>query len=236
MKTFTSLFSAVLCGLSGTALAHTHMAAGVDGNGRLEFVSGVLDGSIYHMLPEPVGKRYAGYIALDEQIRTPFPNDYFSFTALSDGQTEDAQPGHASTGADIWMEITSVSGPAGATFGFWDAMWAYTHVTPTKSFLTNTPTGGFKFEVSEPLSFLDPEEQDPYGHVHERGWTVNQPGDYFIGFTLYDMSHVGPGGGPLHTPSKTYSFHFLAVPEPGCGALLLAGLLPCARRIRRRSL
>lgn len=222
-----------LCSLNSRALADSHVVAGADANGQLTFISGGLSSTLYRMLPEPVGRRYAGYIALDEQVRAQFPNDYFSFTAASDGQTEVAQPGHAKTGADIWVEITSVSGPTGATFGFWEAMWSYSHTTPTKTFLTNTATGGYRFEISEPLSFLEDEEQDPYGHIHDRGWTVDQFGDYYIGFTLYDLSHVGPGGGPLHTPSQTYTFHFVAVPEPGTFGLLSVGfLLAGAARFR----
>jgi hypothetical protein len=242
MKKQSYTLLAVLVASVVTGNAHDHIPAGATASGQLEFIYGSLNATTgtytlpattYHLLPKETGSQYPGYMVLDELPRTLFPTDGFTFIALSDGQTDDAQPNHAPTGTDIWLQITSVSGPAGASFGFWDANWADTHNTPTQSFLTNTPTGGFKFELSEPLYFVDPADQDPYGHIHGRAWTVTQPGDYYVGFTLYDMSTVGPGGGPLEVPSQTYLFHFQGIPEPGILPLLLAGILACAMRPRR---
>ena len=42
---------------------------------------------------------------------------------------------------------------------------------------------------------------------------MDKPGDYYVGFTFYDMSKNGPSSGPLHTKSQTYYFHFLAGPD-----------------------
>lgn len=226
-----------------TAYAHDHFAVGVSTPGApLEFigpffetvvvgsnttfrplqftgpVGGPLrfvhtdDGTdrVFRLLPRPVGQRYGGYYTLDEQVRTLLPFDYFTLIALSDGQYDDPSPNHPDTGSWIWMEITSVSGPAGARLGFWDENRSFSATTPTRSFATNTPTGGYKFILSEGID--DPSD-DPFGHIHNRGWTVDKPGDYYVGFTLYDLSHSGPGGGPIHAKSPTYIFHFVAGPD-----------------------
>lgn len=201
------------------AVAHVHFAAGiVDTNGNnqpnagepLQIVGLNGTGKTFHLLPRPVGQRAGGYYMLDERPRSLFPTDAFSFTALSDGQIELAQPGHARTGAWIWMEIVSVAGPPGASFSFWDADTVSAGSTPTMAFAANAPTGGYKFVISEGF---DEADQDPQGHIHNRGWTANRPGDYFVGFRLHDLSTSGPGGGPWHAPSQVYTFHFQAGPS-----------------------
>jgi hypothetical protein len=224
MKNFALSFFTAAALSTGSALAHEHYAAGyLDTNGnhiadagdKLQLVTGPPSGMVFHMLMEPAGRRYAGYYALDEQVRTDFPNDYFAFIVLSDGQTEPDGPQHAATGSDVWMEITSVTGPEGGHFGFWNIDsnyigWSYTHTTPTISFLANQPTGGYKFELSEPLTNPVAPTEDPFGHIHDRGFTADLPGTYTVGFTLYDMSTNGPGGGPIEQPSETYYFTFVA--------------------------
>jgi PEP-CTERM motif len=250
MKITSLLFFATLC--ASSASAHEHLPAGfLDTNGNntadagepLRLVNAPSSGATFHMLMRPAGQRYAGYYSLDEQPRAAFPNDYFTFTALSDGQAELADPRHAATGSYIWMEITSVTGPAGGSFGFWDIDsdnpdlgWSYTHTTPTVSFLANEPAGGFKFVLSEPLDLPVGPGEDPYGHIHNRGFTTDTPGTYTIGFTLHDLSTNGPGDGSIHAPSQTYYLTFVAVPEPSTLALLvLAGVGAILFAHRRRA-
>ncbi len=116
-------------------------------------------------------------------------------------------PNAALPGTKIYLEVTSVLGPPGGVFTFWQ----------TRS---NTPT----FTV--PAGTLDSTNHwkltdgsgrpgaDPYGHRHGRRFAVNQAGAYTVGFTLRDLGTNGPGAGPIHAPSDRYVMRFLAQPEP----------------------
>jgi hypothetical protein len=214
--------------------AHDHFAAGIedrnanqvaDAGERLRFVGAHGEGKIFHLLPRPRGQRCGGYYTLDERARTLFPNDAFSITALSNGGVEERVDFHAHAGAWIWAEITEVSGPPGANFGFWDQGHSWFFDTPSVSFPTNQETGNPAFVISEGI---DSEDEDPQGHIHGRSWTADRPGDYRVGIRLVDRSTSGPGGGPWHLPSETYYLHFRAGPEfrvelrtvPGQGCVL----------------
>jgi hypothetical protein len=245
-KTLTLL---LLAGAAATLRAHQHFDAGIvdsNSNGQpdsgesLRFVNPPAADAVFHFYPKAVGLEYGGYYSLDDDPRPLFPNDSFTFTALSDGQVDLASPFHAATGSWIWAEITSVTGPAGATVGFWDENWGLTHTTPTASFLTGASTGDFAFVLSESYvenPLLGPDStEDPQGHIHNRAWTVDQPGDYYVTFVLTDRSRNGPGGGPIHADSVPYTFHFVAVPEPATlGLLALAGMVVLGSIWRRRA-
>lgn len=210
------------------AFAHDHLAAGVkdtNNNGKfdigepLALLGPDLSARAFHLLARPTGfrpvQRCGGYYMLDESARTLFPNDAFSFTALSDGQEEDASPGHPLTGAYIWMEITAVYGPTGGKFGYWEAGRSTSSETPTVSFEANQPTGDFAFVIS---TGYDAADQDPFGHTHGRAWTADKPGDYRVSFRFVDRSTTGPGGGPWHAPSEVFTLLFQAGPDftPSC--------------------
>lgn len=232
MKTPPCLFLALTL-LLNPAVAHDHFGAGVlDANGNhlpdageaLQFVGENGTAKIFHLLPRPTGQhpaqRCGGYYMLDERPRTLFPNDAFSFTAISDGQYDANTTGHAHTGAWIWMEIVSVSGPAGAHFGFWDENWSAFNDTPSVSFATGQPTGNYQFVLGEGF---DDAAEDPFGHIHGRSWTADKPGDYYVAMRLVDLSTTGPGGGPWHAPSQIYIYHFQAGPDFKPAAQLVAG-------------
>ena len=207
-----------------TASAHDHFAAGVvdvnqnnqpDAGEPLKVDGPALTGRIFHLLARPAGtvppQRCGGYYMLGENARTLFPLDAFSLTALSDGQEiAPPEPGHAHTGAYIWVEITAVSGPPGGNFGFWEKGRSATEDTPTVSFAANQPTADYSFVVS---GGYDAADQDPHGHIHGRDWTADKPGDYRVSFRFVDRSTTGPGGGPWHPPSEVFTFHFRAGPD-----------------------
>jgi hypothetical protein len=237
MKRYAShLLCAALLVLVSRANAHTHIFVSVAGN-QLQIEGGHNPAIVYNLMARPVGQRYGGYYTLDEQVRVLNPNDYFSFGVYSDGQKQLDPANHPKTGADIWMEITSIIGPEGSHFGFWEGEndndpihynWSYTHTSPTKSLAANQATGGYRFELSEPTAGDPPVDQDPYGHIHNRGFTVDKPGDYYVTFRLYDQSAIHQDGSGPHTPSGAYVFHFRAGPEfqivtsytPGVAAVL----------------
>lgn len=211
-------FVLLLLGALRVEAQHAHYAVGfqdMNGNGvadagePLRFVGDSGAGKIFHLLARPIGQPCGGRYMLGDQPRTLFPNDVFSFVVLSDGQVEAEAPDHPLTGAYVWMEIVSVQGPAGAKFGFWEEGTS-SGPAPTASFVTNQPTGNYRFVLSEGT---DDSDQDPAGHIHGRSWTADKPGDYAIGFRLVDLSTSGPGGGSWHTPSPVYTFHFQAGPS-----------------------
>ena len=199
--------------------AHDHFAAGIvdinrngepDAGEPLRMIGPDPGPRVFHLLARPAGQRCGGYYMLDDNARTLFPNDAFSLTALSDGQEESADQDHARTGAFIWAEITAVTGPAGARFGFWDVGRSISHDTPDVALTTNETTGNPAFRIS---GGNDGIEQDPQGHIHGRAWTADKPGDYFVSFRFVDRSTSGPGGGPWHAPSEIFVFHFKAGPD-----------------------
>ena len=67
---------------------------------------------------------------------------------------------------------------------------------------------------------------DPYGHLHGRSWTANQPGTYTVDYILKDASGQ-------HADSAPFTVTYGAVPEPGSAALL-AGALAALGLVRRR--
>jgi hypothetical protein len=205
VKNLVSIFGLVVL-LHSAHGQHTHIGAGAatqTPGTPLQFSSGYTAGATYHLLAKPVGQRYGGFYSLDEQPRPVNSlgwSDYFTFIALSDGQSEEDGPFHAATGSELHMEIVSVTGPAGAHFGFWDENWSHGNFTPTKSFATGQPTGSNNtFILSDPIG-----DGDPYGHIHNRGWTADVPGAYVVGFRIFDANAI-------HTPSPIYSFNFQAV-------------------------
>jgi hypothetical protein len=217
-------FIAVSCLSSLLAYAqHSHFQAGIidtnsnqqpDAGEPLQFVAENGSGRTFHLSPRPFGfrplQRCGGYYMLDERPRTLFPDDAFSFVALSDGQYEIEAPNHAHTGAWIWCEIVSVTGPESGNFGFWDDGRSFDFDTPSVEIAANQPTGNPRFAISEGFDDVD---EDPSGHIHGRAWTADKPGDYIVSFRLIDLSTSGPNGGPWHPPSQIYTFHFKAGPD-----------------------
>lgn len=192
--------------------------------GPLRLYNAAGEEKLFHLLARPVGfrpvQRCGGYYMLDDRPRTLFPLDAFSLIAQSDGQYASAGAQHAHTGAYIWMEIVSVSGPPGASFGLWEENHSFSNDTPTISFAANQPTGNYQFPLSEGF---DDAGEDPLGHIHGRSWTADKPGDYLVSFRLVDRSTSGPNGGPWHAPSPVHVFRFRAGPSFQPTGTLISG-------------
>lgn len=219
---FTVLFLTLLATIAPLA-AHAHYEAGVadlvpsfnpQPDTALAFVGLSPETTTFHLLPQPKGfrplQRCGGNYMLSDRPHTLFPNDVFSLVSKSCGVVDEATLGHAHPGAQIWAEIMSVSGPAGASFGFWEAGRDVEADTPTLSFTSNTSFAVFRFPLSEGPDIAN---EDPQGHIHGRSWTVTQPGEYRVGIRLVDLSTNGPGELPWHAPSRIYYFRFLAGPD-----------------------
>jgi hypothetical protein len=108
----------------------------------------------------------------------------------------------ASLGTYIFAEISHVEGPAGGSFGFWEAG----ATAPTISI----PSGGSSTQILRVTSTDGSEGADPYGHIHGRRFTATTPGVYAVTFRALDQSHTGPGGGPIHMPSDPITVYFQA--------------------------
>jgi hypothetical protein len=230
-KSILALSAACALSMAPIASAHEHYNAGVidlNGNKRgdageqLALLNFPSTGLVVHMVLQPSGTNveYGGYYSLDQRARSQYPEDYFTFTALSDGTYDIAGQNHAATGAFIKMVITTVVGPAGSEFGFWEGeigssqAWSKNHTTPTWVSTSGQP---LSFQISEGMQGIP---DDPQGHIHNRGWTANMEGVYTVGFQLIDAHNI-------QTPSQIYYVTFLAgnavIPEPSTIALLIGG-------------
>jgi len=236
---FRSLFAAfgLFTLVSPTLEAHEHLAAGASGTSLVLYLGdqplSISNPTTYHMVWRPENSTftgYGGYYSLDEFLPSEYPNDYFTFSSLSDGEAEPSTGNNAPTGTLVKMRILSVSGPTGARFGFWDAGRAAGFDTPTASFLADGSSIDFSYTLSEPLFGVPQLEQDPYGHIHGRGFTADMAGNYTVKFQLYDGSGLN-----LINDSPEYTFNFTAVPEPGA-LWLIIGAATAVFLYRRKSL
>ncbi len=170
-------------------------------------------------------------------------NDGISFTGLSNGRNwrgsayRPANAFAATTGSLLQLHIASITGPTGATFGYWDEainptapavsytigssgpmlVWNLTDTSLVVGDGTNPPTS----------TALNNPPVDPYGHIHGRSFTVDTPGEYTVSYILRDASGN-------HVDSDPFVVTYSAVPEPGLFALIGAGLLGLHLINRRR--
>ena len=136
--------------------AHDHVEVGIDpiNQGRLG-----LKGPGYQLaLYVPRGEPFSGYVP-------QFPGGWHACELTF---TTDL------SGADPWIEILSVAGPAGGSFAFWEV----DATAPTWSRPTGWSGSGNVFPV-----ILDGEN-----HAHGRAFTMNRPGEYTVTFRVLDKS------------------------------------------------
>ena len=136
--------------------------------------------------------RYAGYYQGGITL-TALPA-----TAAHAGPDPDAP----ALGAYVHFRMACLEGPPQGSFQFWDS----TGTTPAES-LVPGETGTNLWVLSENEGLPG---TDPYGHIHGRRFTATKPGLYRIGFTAYDLSDNGEGGGPIHAPSGELAVWFQA--------------------------
>lgn len=143
-----------------------------------------------------------------------------------------ANPSSPAPGSLIQVGIVSVTGPAGSSFQFWEDGATAPTFSYNSGFTTSTPDLVMLSDVSLGAGTAG---GDPYGHLHGRRFTASSPGEYSIGFQLFDTSVNGVGGGPIHAPSEVLNIQFTAVPEPETLALAAVGLAVGVWGLRRRA-
>lgn len=138
------------------------------------------------------GRRYAGYY-----------QGNITFEALpAKNALGDPVSGSAALGSWLHAQITSVEGPAGGAFGFWEAG----ATEPT----IHIPCGSTSTNVWVISNNNGAPETDPFGHIHGRRFTATKPGIYVVALKSSDRSANGMGGGPIHSDSEILNVYFQA--------------------------
>ena len=217
----------LILGAASAQAQHGHLNAGAVGtsqNDQLTFANGSIFAASSGYVKDLVltnGGRFAGYY---EGGITPVA---LPATVANGGPTAF----NPALGSFLEMAVVSVSGPAGGAFGFWEGGSA----SPTFSVPVGTTGADFRFDLSDAANGAGQPGADPFGHLHGRRFTATLPGDYTVGFRVFDTSDNGIGGGPIHTPSGILEINFSAIPEPSTLALAgVAGLAAAGWAWQRR--
>ncbi len=214
-KTLTLIAIATLAAIPALHAQHNHAYAGdFNGDGYLDFGDNATGDPVTDLGPrsmafEPTGNNYADEGFLYNGGWTP--------TASHGQNSATSDPNGALSGDSIRLVLFAVTGPTGATFGFYEA--GATDVT--LSMTTGMTGGNGSLPLSDP-AWLAASPSDPYGHLHGRRWVATDAGDYTITWAL---TNVGTGGtfdsqAPGNTGPQFFTQTFSAVPEPGTIALI----------------
>ena len=189
------------------AQAHDHMPAGATSSNpgaTLQYVPEAADFTtnslfVFSLTAGTTNDPYLGYYYTSDQV----------FTALAaTGNNGGPSPGAAALGTYVQVELLSVQGPPGASFGFWEtALNGVNSTNLTWSVSVPYTNGTNLIHVSE--SDGSP-GSDPYGHIHGRIYSLTKPGLYIATWRFVDTSTNGPGGGPVDLPSAPFSTYYQA--------------------------
>lgn len=167
--------------------AHDHIEAGAD---PLDETRLALAGPAFQLaLHVPPGEPLSNYLPL-------YPGGYYT-TELS--FSAEGNVLEFPNGARTRVELVSVTGPAGASFGYWEVG----AIAPTFA----RPTGWLAIEGDRP-SFAVYENASGQGHIHGRAFTADQPGDYQIVFRAVDETAAFAPSLP-----KTVTFRAQSAPQ-----------------------
>jgi len=118
-----------------------------------------------------------------------------------------ADPNGAAPGTVIQVKLLSVTGPAGASVGFWEAD-AGGGYGASQTWSVPVPSAG-NTNLIRITEAADAPDNDPYGDIQNRVLTFSLPGLYKITWQLLDTSTNGPGGTPQDQPS-TFDIYYQA--------------------------
>ncbi|HTI69762.1 MAG TPA: hypothetical protein VMF06_07335 [Candidatus Limnocylindria bacterium] len=208
MKRSLFLLATCLCGVASisTAWGHEHLAFGtvsVDPGAQIFFANaadyGSDSGFVFALDEGEDGSPYAGYYYTGD----------ITFSVLP--ATPDLggpAPGHPALGAHLEVQMGTIEGPKGSHLQFWESPGDDLEGT---EITWSAPVGAIDMINHFAISENDGSPgADPYGHIHGRIFSVDQPGLYKVGFRIVDTSHNGPNNGPIHTPSDAYALYFQA--------------------------
>ena len=197
-----ALISAVLLASQNCWSQHAHVAAGAQSKeqgSKLFFVNG--ESFVTN----------SGYVLFLEDGDPLYPHFYQSattFTALpATLWTGGPVPSAAAQGSYLQVQVVSVAGPPGGSFGVWEENEDATATSLRFSVPTGTTAGNNLFNLSEGVTEPAP---DPFGHIHGRRLSANKPGLYTVGFQILDTSTAGANGGPIHSPSDLFYMYLQA--------------------------
>lgn len=169
-----------------TARAHDHIEIGIDPGTprRLAFDGNTSQLATYF----PLGEAPSFYLYA-------FPGGTFAseLTFSIEGNVLEVP-----SPAYIRVELVAVSGPAGATFSFWDVGAS----TPTWT----RPTGWTAAGADQP-SIMASEDGTGQGHIHGRTFSMSQAGVYDVTFRAVDST-------ANFTASPTFIVRFTAILPP----------------------
>ena len=124
------------------------------------------------------------------------------FSALSA-----TDPNGAAPGTVIQVKLLSVTGPAGASVGFWEADAGGNYGT-SQTWSVPVPSTG-NTNLIRVTEADDSPANDPYGDIQNRALTFSLPGLYKITWQLLDNSTNGLGGTPQDQPT-TFDIYYQA--------------------------
>jgi hypothetical protein len=214
-------FLLALFTVSFPALSHEHVTAGARSKtpGSPLVLANAADyadtsGYVFGLDAGDEGTPYAGYF---------YTGDLVLAALAGTPPFGGPEPLAAALGSHIQAVLETVSGPKGATLGFWETTMDDVDSTAiTWSEPVGLERGTHRIDVSETDGSPG---SDPYGHRHGRLFSVTQPGFYQVGFRFVDSSTNGPAGGPIHTPSERFYLNLQA-------GLTLAGVFRGTNDVR----
>jgi hypothetical protein len=205
-KYLATMAFAVALATTSSLQAHDHLEAGTYSTipgGPLAFINdadyGADSGFAFNLGAGDPGSPYEGFYYMNDlvfaaQAATP---DYGG-----------PEPAAAGLGSQIFVQLLQVQGPAGSHLGFWETVQDEVDSTNLTWTVPIPLTGGTN--LIQVTQSSDSPTADPYGHLHGRIYSVDQPGFYVTTWRFVDLSTNGPGGGPVQAPSAPFDLYFQA--------------------------
>lgn len=138
----------------------------------------------------------------------------------------------AGAGSFIQLRIDSVTGPDGAVFTFWQdavAVISYKIGTGFQTAVTKIDVTDATARIGSFDGTLNGNNPaiDPFGHIHGRQYTFDQPGSYTVNYVLTDKAGKQADSAP-------FVVNYQSIPEPQAALMVIGGMAVLAAWSRRR--